>query len=361
MRTLSKRQWYLVGLAVILAAAVVFFLLRSRSASRADWQESFREVAVESILHQDSVEISGNLEPLRARDLAFPVSGKVVEVTVQAGGKVAQGALVARLDAQAARYELSLSEGTLEQKRYSASPRELNNLQLERDLKAQAVRDRELRAPFTGTITEVEILPGDFAAAGRKVVRLADLSALKAKVQIDELDAPRVNPGLPVRFAFDALPALEVQGRVSSLSVEGRITSDGLAVLDGEVVIDRPPPGLLSGYSFTGEILLGEEQKLLVLPRAALWKEGGRTFVYLAGNDGLARQEVTAAVLGEELLRILSGLSAGDRVLVPLDDGKQQGVRLTATGLLKTMKGRIRLPNPSGGAEQSGPPENGNR
>ena len=215
------RRWPLIALAAVLAAAVVFFLLRSCGSSGEDWRESFRPVTVESIAYQDSVEISGNLEPLQARDLAFPVSGKVMEVPVQAGDTVAQGALLARLDDQAALYELSLIEGTLEQKRYSAPPRELKNLELERDIKAQAVRDRELRAPFSGPVTAVEVQPGDFTAAGRKVVRMADLSSLKAKVQIDELDAPRVKPGLPVRFYFDALPDLEVDGR-RGLPVGGR-------------------------------------------------------------------------------------------------------------------------------------------
>jgi hypothetical protein len=79
------------------------------------------------------------------------------------------------------------------------------------------------------------------------------------------------------------------------------------------------------------------------------------------GSKGLERKEVAASVLGEDMIRIQSGLAEGDEVLVPLDDGRQHGVRLTATGLLKTFKGRVRLPGLGGGAEQASPPENGSR
>ena len=344
------RRWPLFALAAVLAAAVVFFLLRSCGSSSEDWRDSFRTATVESIAYQESVEISGNLEPLKARDLAFPVSGKVMQVPVQAGDTVPWDALLARLDDQAALYELSLIEGTLEQKRYSAPPRELKNLELERNIKAQAVRDRELRAPFGGRVTAVEVQPGDFTAAGRMVVRIVDLSSLKAKVQIDELDAPRVKPGLPVRFYFDALPDLEVTGKVASLSAEGRITSDGLAVLDGEVLIERPPRGLLSGYSFTGEILLGQEQQVLALPRAALLREGEQTFVYLPSDGGVQKRKVAASVLGEESIRVLSGLAEGEVVLVPLERilGQRAGAKITTTSVLQDLKQRIRLPSLGG-------------
>jgi multidrug efflux pump subunit AcrA (membrane-fusion protein) len=357
------RRWSLAGAAVVLAAAAAFFLLRSCGSSGSDWRESFRPVTVEAVRYQDSVEISGNLEPLRARDLAFPVPGKVVQVQVQAGERVAKDALLARLDNQVALYELSLIEGTLEQKRYSAPARELKNLELERDIKAQAVRDRELRAPFSGLVTMVEVEPGEFTSAGRKVLRIADLSSLKAKVQIDELDAPRVKPGLPVRFYFDALPELEVTGRVASLSEEGRITPDGLAVLDGEVLIERPPARLLSGYSFTGEILIGQEQQVLVVPRAALMREGEQTFVYMASAGGLKKREVEASVLGEESIRILSGLEAGEVVLVPLERilGQRPGAKITTSSVLQDLKRRIRLPSFGGQPSGNDTSANGSR
>ncbi len=52
-------------------------------------------------------------------------------------------------------------------------------------------------------------------------IRVIDLSAMKAKVEIDELDVHRVRPGQKVRFFFDALPDFEIIGYVFSLPQEG--------------------------------------------------------------------------------------------------------------------------------------------
>jgi multidrug efflux pump subunit AcrA (membrane-fusion protein) len=350
-----------VILAVILAAAASIFLLRSGNTSSNEWSKDYRRVAVESIPYQESVEISGNLEPLEARDLAFPVSGKVVEVPVREGDTVAKDELVARQDNQSALYDLALIESNLEKMRYSAPARDIQNMELERNIKAQAVRDRELRSPMSGRLSAVEVQAGDFVSAGKKVARVVNLSSLKAKVQIDELDAPRVKLGLPVRFYFDALPELKVTGRVSALSIEGRITSEGLAVLDGEVRIDRPPAVLLVGLSFTGEILLGDEQKVLVLPKEALVKDKDKTFVYLLSESSVIRRAVVASVLDEERIRIRSGLAEREEVLVPLNpaSGAQPKAMLTTTGLIQTLRGRIRLPVLGGGSSSGGAPENG--
>ena len=250
--------WPLIATVAVVVAVVVAILLLSVRGSRPDWRESYKVITAETIAFQDSIEVSGNIEPRQARDLVFPVSGKVVAVGVEEGEAVERGTLLARLDDRVARYELAAVETNLERLRLSGSARELRLLELERAIKAQAVEDRQLRSPMDGRVSFLDIHAGDYVAAGRVVARIVDISSLKARVQIDELDAPTIRVGQPVRFGFDALPELDIQGRVSAVSLEGRITSHGLTVVDGEVMIDDPPKDLLVGYSFIGKILVGE-------------------------------------------------------------------------------------------------------
>ena len=72
---------------------------------------------------------------------------------------------------------------------------------------------------------------------------------------------------------------------------------------------------------------------------------------------------MTASVLGEESIRILSGLAEGDVVLVPLDpaSGERPGAKITTTSLLQSMKRRIRLPSLGGEPSGGGAAENGSR
>jgi membrane fusion protein (multidrug efflux system) len=345
--------WLVVGL-ILLALAVTVTVVVLRIARRANeqWRNQYRTGVAELIVFAETVEITGNLMPIDARDLTFPIAGRVTVVPVEVGGPVARGAVVARLDDIKARYELAAVETQLQQKRLSGSSREIQILELQRDIAAQAVQDHLLRSPIDGRISAIDIRVNDFVSAGRRIARVINDSSFKATVQIDELDSPRVREGQPVQFVFDALPELEVTGSVLSLAIEGRITSNGLAVRDAEVLIEDPPDELLSGYSFTGQILLGQEEEVLAVPEEAVFNHGGETYVFLPSENGSSpeKQIVDARVLDSERIRILSGLSAGQKILVPLYEkaGGIQTDKLSTEGLLNTLKRRSKIPLLSG-------------
>ncbi|MBN2554254.1 MAG: HlyD family efflux transporter periplasmic adaptor subunit, partial [Spirochaetales bacterium] len=320
MKKRNKRWigWLVLGLILLVcAAAVIIVILRINRRANEQWRDQYRMAAVESIVFAETVEITGNLRPIDARDLSFPVGGRVTAVPVEVGSPLDRGSVVARLDDGKARYELTAIEAQLQQKKLSGASREIQILELQREIAAQAVRDHVLRSPIDGRISELNIRVDDYVAAGRRVARVIDDSSFKATVQIDELDSPRVRAGQPVRFFFDALTDLEVKGSVLSLAIEARVTSNGLAVRDGEVLIEDPPAELLSGYSFTGQILLGREEQVLAVPQEAVFNQGGETFLLLPPENGGApeRRIVEARVLDSERIQILSGVTDGQEIL----------------------------------------------
>jgi membrane fusion protein (multidrug efflux system) len=345
-----KKRWtgWLISGLILLACAAAVGVAAVRIARRAkgQWRDQYRTASVESIDYTDSVEITGNLKPADARDLSFPVSGRVIDVPVKAGSEVVRGSVVARLDDREARYELATVERNLQQKKLSGANREVEILELEREIKAQALQDHVLRSPIGGRVSAVDVRVDDPVAAGRTVLRVIDDSSFKADVQIDEMDSPRVRKGQPARFFFDALPDLEVTGKVVSLAIEGRVTSNGLAVRDAEVQIDDPPAELLPGYSFTGQILLGKEEKVLAIPEEALFNQRGVTFVLLPPQNGAVpeKQIVEARILDTGRIGILSGLTDGQTVLIPLHPEGGGTDKLSTEGLLDTLKQRSRIP-----------------
>jgi len=349
MKTRRKKRWigWLVLGVIVLALAVTVIVAVLRIARRANeqWRDQFRTGVVELIVFAETVEITGNLMPIDARDLAFPIAGRAAAVSVEVGSPVVPGGVVARLDDRKARYELATVEKQLQQKRLSGSSREIQILELQREIAAQAVQDHVLRSPINGSVSAVDIRLNDFVSAGRRIARVIDDSSFKARVQVDELDSPKVQAGQPVRFVFDALPELAVTGSVLSLAIEARVTSTGLAVRDAEVLIEDPPDELLTGYSFTGQILLGREEAVLAVPEEAVFNQGGETFVFLPPVNGGAPQQqiVEAIVLDSDRIRILSGLSEGQEILIPLYSG-DTGNRLSAKGLLRTLNQRSKIP-----------------
>lgn len=86
-----------------------------------------------------------------------------------------------------------------------------------------ALGETELRAPFAGTIAELNILPGEQAAHGVAVVTLADFSSwLVETTDLTELSVVQVQPGDTVTIGLDAVSGLELRGEVVRVSPVGK-------------------------------------------------------------------------------------------------------------------------------------------
>ena len=327
----KRRRALLAGAGATVAVAAVVASFHLRNTYEAGAAPSPATSTVQSVLHAGTVHVSGNIKPVREEDLGFLSSGEVAAVYVQEGDRVEAGSLVAELDDSEQVYDLAQLDHAVEKARISGSTGDLKLLLLEREVKKSALRKRKLYTPVSGTVSEVDITVGELTKSENEinaVIRVIDISSMKAEVEIDELDVPLVEVGQKVLFRFDALPGLEIQGRVSFLPLEARLTDEGIAVLDAVLVIDRPPAGVLPGYSFSAEIVIGEDEKILFLDERAVMEQDGRFMVlFVPGESGTPRpQEVTVADYGEGTVRILSGgLAEGDTVLVPAQQSGKPG------------------------------------
>ena len=82
-----------------------------------------------------------------------------------------------------------------------------------------ALANAEVRAPFAGTITNLNLKVGEFDSAGQTVVTLADFSSWVVKTtDLTELDVVKIKEGDAVTLTLDAIPGLTVHGIVQSIS-----------------------------------------------------------------------------------------------------------------------------------------------
>lgn len=82
-----------------------------------------------------------------------------------------------------------------------------------------ALANAEVRAPFAGTITNMDLKVGEFAAAGSPVVTVADLSKWVVKTtDLTEIDVVNIEEGEPVTLVLDAMPDVELEGTVLSIA-----------------------------------------------------------------------------------------------------------------------------------------------
>ena len=198
-----------------------------------------------------------------------------------------------------------------------------------------------ITAPFAGVVTEKLVEPGNMAAPGTPLVRLEDTTGFRLEVRVDESRAQHVRPGDKVGVVVDgAAPdgaALEATGEVAE--VARAVDAGARAFL---VKIALPEAATLRSGMFGRARLPGAERRALVLPPAAVVRNGQLTSVFVVEN-GRARLRMVS--LGESTsggVEALAGIADGETVVVSPPAGLTDGQAVTATGRAPGAQGEAR-------------------
>jgi len=116
--------------------------------------------------------------------------------------------------------------------------------QAARDLAADQLTKVKLVAPFDGTIASVDINPGEQANVGTPVIRLADLSNMQIETtDLTEINVVNVNVGDAATVTLDAIPGLELTGKITSIKGFGD-NRQGDIVYTLVITLDKQDPRL---------------------------------------------------------------------------------------------------------------------
>ncbi|MBK8761886.1 MAG: efflux RND transporter periplasmic adaptor subunit [Sulfuritalea sp.] len=191
-----------------------------------------------------------------------------------------------------------------------------------------------LYAPFDGTVAKIVGELGEYSTPSPPgvptppAIDLIDESCLYVKAPMDEVDAPKIQAGLPVRIALDALPKQPLPGKVRRVAPYVLAVEKQARTVDVEVDFERPANvNLLVGYSADVEIVLSVRDNVLRVPTAALI-EGSRVMVLGADSGRLEERKVKAGLANWEYTEVIEGLAEGERIVTSLErEGVKAGAR----------------------------------
>ncbi len=194
-----------------------------------------------------------------------------------------------------------------------------------------------LYAPFDGTVAKIVGELGEYSTPSPPgvptppAIDLIDDTCLYINAPMDEVDAPKIRAGLPVRVTLDALPKQPLQGKVRRVAPYVLAVEKQARTVDVEVDFDMPATGgLLVGYSADVEIVLATRANVLRVPTAALI-EGGRVMVLNAESGKLEERKVKVGTSNWEFTEVVDGLAEGERIVISLErEGVKVGARATA-------------------------------
>jgi RND family efflux transporter MFP subunit len=297
--------------------------------------------------------LPGRAEAMDEIDLGFEVAGQMIERPVEMGDMVREGELLAQLDlrdfqaalerAEAGRKRAKVQLGRVRQaarsgaiSRQEVTDAEAGYAEAEAEvgIRAKALEDATLRAPFTGVVAATYVDEFQEIRIREPILRLLDTSRIEVWVQVSEQFIPLVPHVQNISVRFDALPGREFPARVYEL---GNEASDQTRTFPVGLLIEQPDdhpilPGMAGEARGTLPAGVGPGVGSLV-PLSAIFSDaGGGTYAWVIDDSGekVSRREVKTDRLTDTGILVRDGLVPGDRIVVEGGQFLHDGSRVRA-------------------------------
>ena len=218
--------------------------------------------------------------------------------------------------------ELTSKRDAMEAKRDSErASLELEKAKLDR-LSAQLSKCT-LKAPKDGLViyanernrqAETEIKNGAKVNEGTTIIRLPNLSRMRADVEVHEAKVDKIRTGMAARVR---LQGREFEGTV--ISVANRPQSNWMSTAKKYVVqvrIDGEPQEVRPGVTAEVEIIVADLKDVIAVPVAAVMEKRGQYFCAVRKGEAIERRAVTLGLGNDKLVNITEGLEDGDALIL---------------------------------------------
>ena len=334
---------------------------------------------------------TGYVTARRRATVSSKITGKVMEVNVEEGMRVAEGQVLARLDDSTARAALVLAEAQLEASRRAvtelevrldeagttlgrreqlivdglASQADVDQARAEVDslaaridaaesqvtvaerqieLRRTDLDDTVIRAPFGGVVVTKDAQPGEMVSpvsAGGGFTRtgictIVDMASLEIEVDVNESYINRVRENQDVTAVLDAYPDWDIPARViTTVPTADRQTATVLVRIAFRELDPRILPDMGVAITFLGEAAVEPaeaDKPVTLVPRLAVRTRDGQSWVYVVVGSRVERRPIVTEGADGDRLEVASGLQAGERVVMSPPDILADGALVATSG-----------------------------
>lgn len=278
-----------------------------------------------------SIEAVGTTRARRSVEIVPEVDGRLVELNITPGARVARGDVLARLDDTIERADLSQAEAVLTEQRQSLERIEqlrrtnsvsqaaledviarLAEAEAEVERAARRLEDRRLIAPFDGVVGLTNYDTGARVSEGQVLTRLDDLTEVEVEFSLPETVFAEVARGQQIIARSAAFPERDFTGTIEA--VDSRIDPASRAFRTRALVPN--PDGTLPAGMFLSLTLILSQESQVTVPEEAIIFQAAETYVFVAKDDSAERRVVRTGQRQDGRIAILAGLSAGEAVIV---------------------------------------------
>ncbi|WP_197682430.1 efflux RND transporter periplasmic adaptor subunit [Jiangella sp. DSM 45060] len=315
--------------------------------------------------YEETVTSTGTFQPAETAELSFAVSGEVLSVDVAVGDVVTAGQALATVSTETLEAELDAAEATLDAARErldSDTDADASETQLAADEASvaaaesrvaqaeEALDDATLTSTIAGTVASVDVAVGDEVSGGSSSsgggdpssassssssssssggtgaqITVITTDAFVVETSVGSADLARLQQGLQAELTPSDGGDV-VYGTVSSVGLVATDTGSGTATFPVEIAVTGAVEGVYAGGSADVSITVEQHTDVLTVPSSAVTTTDGATTVTVVADDGshVETPVEIGAAFGVQT-EIVSGIEAGDEVVVPLPAGRGGG------------------------------------
>jgi macrolide-specific efflux system membrane fusion protein len=144
---------------------------------------------------------------------------------------------------------------------------------------------------------------------------IVDPTSLEVQVGFPETDAVKVHVGQPATVSVNALPTAQLSGSVTAVAPTATV-SNNVVTYVATVALNNPPDTLKIGMTASVTVTTQTKDNVVMVQTAAIQTQAGASYVTKVQNGQQVQTAVTVGLQGDSSTEIVSGLNAGDQVVV---------------------------------------------
>ncbi|MEQ8174178.1 MAG: efflux RND transporter periplasmic adaptor subunit [Syntrophomonadaceae bacterium] len=344
---LDKKMLAILVIAAVFVAAAAMGIMKLRTP--VPTQNRVQTIKVQPagrVQKENALELTGSIEAVQNAVVSGKTAGRVSEIAVENGNRVAVGDVLVKVEDIDYINQLAASQAVLDKaltnlasltqdynrgktlfQAEAISQKAMDDL--ENGLKAaradvaaaeasvanarEALAGTSIRAPIAGLVANRNIKMGQMLAAGTPLLLVEDLSEIFVLVKVGQKELDYIKTGLDCSVWVDTYPDQKFTGRVMVINP---VAEAGSRVFECKVKVQNPDELLKPGMFARVSLKIGADQQVVAVPLEALSSKQGLYYVLVPEGDVVREKKVEIGALMGTMVEIKAGLTEGQNIVV---------------------------------------------
>lgn len=178
-------------------------------------------------------------------------------------------------------------------------------------------------AEFDGIVSAISVVDGQTVTEGMDLFTVCNADKVKVTIPISKYDIEKVKVG---QKATVTINGNEYEGEVASISRMATVNQTGGVVVNTEVHVLDPDDNIVLGIEGKVKIETAQEKDTVLVPSSSVNYASDGVFCYIIEDGKAKKVDVEVGIADDEHIQIISGLKAGDKIILDVSAEIQEGV-----------------------------------